>query len=421
MKILFKNARILDLDDEVGFKTGEVLVEDDTIAFVGEKYEGAVDREIDVCGNLLSPGFVNCHAHSAMTILRGVKDDVSLQEWLFDNIIPREEKLTSEDVYWGTILSIFEYLRSGTTCIQDYYFHEDGILKALNQTGIRARIALGLLTGDRTDDSYMDEQYDAIKKCPLLEPVVTAHSIYTYSEEKLSKLVAYAKKKNLPLAIHLSETLKEVGDSTVKNNGLTPPQYLEQLGFFDRKCACFHCVHMDKDDLQILKDYDVDVVTCPSSNIKLASGIAPIFAMQNKDLNISIGTDGAASNNSLDMFKEMFLVSTLSKVNLYKPDIVSARDVLKMATINGAKTVGFDKIGEIKVGNKADLILIDTKKAHMQPENNVLSNLVYSAKSSDVYLTMVNGKILYENGKFDIGFDEEEVIKKVNEIAKRIG
>ena len=122
MKILFKNARILDLDDEVGFKTGEVLVEDDTIAFVGEKYEGAVDREIDVCGNLLSPGFVNCHAHSAMTILRGVKDDVSLQEWLFDNIIPREEKLTSEDVYWGTILSIFEYLRSGTTCIQDYYF-----------------------------------------------------------------------------------------------------------------------------------------------------------------------------------------------------------------------------------------------------------------------------------------------------------
>lgn len=177
---------------------------------------------------------------------------------------------------------------------------------------------------------------------------------------------------------------------------------------------------MDKDDLQLLKDYEANVVTCPSSNIKLASGIAPIFAMQNKDLNISIGTDGAASNNSLDMFKEMFLVSTLSKVNLYKPDIVSARDVLKMATVNGAKTVGFDDIGEIKVGKKADLILIDTKKPHMQPEHNLLSNLVYSAKSSDVYLTMVNGKILYEDGKLNINIDEETIIKKANEVAERI-
>jgi len=421
MKTVFRNAKILDLDLELGNTLGEVVVEDDTISFIGEKYKGEFDREIDVFGNILAPGFVNCHAHSAMTILRGVKDDVNLQEWLFDNIFPREEKLTKEDVYYGTLLAVFEYLRAGITCIQDYYFHEDTILKALNETGMRARIALGLLTGNRTDDAYMDEQFEAIQKCPLIEPVVTAHSIYVYSEEKLSKLIAYAKKRDLPLAIHLSETLQEVGDSTVKNNGLTPPQYLEQLGFFDRKCSCFHCVHMDKDDLQILKDYDVDVVTCPSSNIKLASGIAPIYAMQNKDLNISIGTDGASSNNSLDMFKEMFLVSTLSKVNLYKPDIVSAKDVLKMATINGAKTLGFNDIGEIKVGKKADLILIDTKKPHMQPENNILSNLVYSAKSSDVYLTMINGKILFENGKFDIGFNEEEIIKKVNEIAKRIG
>lgn len=420
MKTLFKNARVLDLDNETGFINAEVLVEDDKIAFIGKNYDGKADKEIDVDGNVLSPGFINCHAHSAMTVLRGVKDDVSLEEWLFDNMFPREEMLTKDDIYWGTKLAIFEYLRAGITCIQDYYFHEDAILKALDESGLRARVALGFLTGDRLDEKYLEEQYEAIKKCALIEPVITCHSVGVCSEEKFEKLVAFSKKTNLPTAIHLSETLKEVGDCTVKNNGLTPPQYLEQLGFFDRKCSCFHCVHMDKDDLQILKDYDVDVVTCPSSNIKLASGIAPIYAMQNKDLNISIGTDGAASNNSLDMFKEMFLVSTLSKVNLYKPDIVSARDVLKMATINGAKTVGFSDIGEIKVGKKADLILIDTKKAHMQPEHNLLSNLVYSAKSSDVYLTMVNGKVLYENGKFNIGFDEAKVIEKVNEIANRI-
>ena len=420
MKILFKNARILDLDEENGYRRGEVLVEDDTIAFVGKTYKGEVDREIDVNGNVLSPGFVNCHAHSAMTVLRGVKDDVDLQEWLFDNMFPREEMLTYDDIYWGTMLAVCEYLRAGITCIQDYYFHEGAILKALNETGMRARIALGFLTGDRLDEKYMDEQYEAISKAPLIEPVVTCHSVGVCSEEKFEKLVAYAKKKNLPMATHLSETLKEVGDCTVKNNGLTPPQFLEQVGFLDRQCSFFHCVHMDKDDLQLLKDYEANVVTCPSSNIKLASGIAPIFAMQNKDLNISIGTDGAASNNSLDMFKEMFLVSTLSKVNLYKPDIVSARDVLKMATVNGAKTVGFDDIGEIKVGKKADLILIDTKKPHMQPEHNLLSNLVYSAKSSDVYLTMVNGKILYEDGKLNINIDEETIIKKANEVAERI-
>lgn len=421
MKVLFKNAKILNLELEQGYQNGDVLVEDDTITFIGKNYVGNADKTIDVNGNLLSPGFINCHAHSAMTVLRGIKDDVSLEEWLFDNIFPREEQLTSEDIYYGTLLAICEYLRAGITCIQDYYFHEESILKALNESGFRARIALGFLGDRSTEIEYLNKQYDEIKKCPLIEPVVTAHSIYVTSEENLTKLITFAKKNNLPLAIHLSETLKEVGDCTVKNNNLTPPQYLEKLGFFDIKSCCFHCVHMDKDDLQILKDYEVDVVTCPSSNIKLASGIAPVYAMKNKGLNIAIGTDGAVSNNNFDMFKEMFLVSNLTKVNLYKPDVLSATEVLKMATINGAKTLGFNNIGEIKVGNKADLILIDTKKPHMQPERNLISHLVYSAKSSDIYLTMINGKILYENGKVNIGISEEEIIKKVNETANRIG
>ena len=176
---------------------------------------------------------------------------------------------------------------------------------------------------------------------------------------------------------------------------------------------------MDKDDLQILSDYNVSVSTCPSSNIKLASGIAPIYAMQNKGINMTIGTDGVASNNSLDMFKEMFLVATLSKVNIYDASVVSARDVLKMATINGAKALGFN-VGEIKVGKKADIILVDINKPHYYPQTNLLSHLVYAGKSSDVYLTMINGKILYENGEFFIGEDKETIYKKVNEIRERI-
>ena len=232
-------------------------------------------------------------------------------------------------------------------------------------------------------------------------------------------MLKFANDNNLPLSVHLSETLKEVGDCTLEHNQMTPPAYLESLGYLDRECLCYHCVHMDKDDLQILADYGASVATCPSSNIKLASGIAPIYAMQNKGLNIAIGTDGASSNNCLDMFKEMFLVATLSKVSLYDASVVSAKEVLEMATLNGAKALGVNS-GEIAVGKNADIILVNTKEPHMQPDTNVVSNLVYSAKGSDVYFTMVNGKILYENGTYNIGESIEEIYKKANEIRNRL-
>lgn len=419
MKILFKNAKILDLNLESGYKIGDVLVVEDKIAYVGNKCTLEYDKIIDVNGNILSPGFVNAHSHSPMTIFRGLKDDVSLDEWLFDNILPLEKKLTEEDVYYGTMLAICEYLRAGITTVQEFYSFEKSIIKAFEDGKFRASVGMGILKADNTQNNLNIETLNLINKTKNLKPVCTAHSIYGVNEEYLEEIVTFAKQNNLPLSIHLSETLKEVGDCSVKYN-LTPPQYLEQLGFFDRKCTCYHCVHMDKDDLQILADYNVNVVTCPSSNIKLASGIAPIYAMQNKNINIAIGTDGPASNNSLDMFKEMFLVATLSKVNIYNSSAVTVRDVLKMATINGAKALDFEDIGEIKVGKKADLILIDTTKPHMQPCANVLSNLVYSAKSSDVYLTMINGEILYENGKLNLPISEMEIINKVNKIRERI-
>ena len=423
MKILFKNANILNLDTQTGFTFGNVVVEEDTITYVG-KDEPALtfDKVIDVNGNILMPGFVDTHCHSAMTILRGVKDDADLNSWLFENVIPCEAKLTGEDIYWGQKLAVLEYVRAGITCIEEGYFYNEDIVRALKETGLRARVGFGPTTKDvgMSNLEYLKSQHQVIGDGDLIKPACFIHSIYTTDDKSILECVDYTAKNNIPLSIHLAETLKEVGDCTVKNNQKTPAQYLEDLGFFDRQGSlCYHCVHMDKDDLQILADYNASVSTCPSSNIKLASGIAPIYAMQNKGINITIGTDGVASNNSLDMFKEMFLVATLSKVNIYDASVVCAADVLKMATINGANALGFD-VGEIKVGKKADIILINIDQPHYYPHQNLLSHLVYAGKSGDVYLTMVNGKILYHNGEYYVGENPQTIYNKVTQIRERI-
>ncbi len=426
MKTLFKNAKVLELDGEVKLCNKYVVVNDSVISYVGEVYpEGEFDQVIDVCGNILMPGFVNAHAHSAMSLLRGAKEDCSLSEWLFDGVVPMEEKMTAKDVYWGQMLAIAEYVRNGITAIEENYFLYDGICEALKKSSYRARIGIGPRINDKDCKKpykYLKSIYDLICKKTdrnLVNAVCYAHSVYTIDEDTFAEMLKFANEYNLPLSIHLSETLKEVGDCTEKNKGLTPPAYLETLGYFDRKCLCYHCVHMDKDDLQILADYDAEVVTCPSSNIKLASGIAPVYAMQNKGLNIAIGTDGPASNNGLDMFKEMFLVATLSKVSLYDSSVVKAGDVLKMATINGAKALGINS-GEIKVGKNADIILVNIDSPHMKPEANLISNLVYSARGSDVYFTMVGGKVLYNNGTYYLGEDINTIYKNVEEIRKKL-
>ena len=426
MKILFKNAKILNLGNTAKLDFGNIVVTNNIISYVGKDIPNeSFDKTIDVNGNILMPGFVDTHCHSPMTILRSLKDDAKLDDWLFNNMIPAESKLTPKDIYWGEKLAVLEYLSAGITTIEEGYFFNDEICKALNECEFRARVGFGPTTRDvgMSNQEYLKKEYEIInqyEKNGLIKSNCFIHSIYTTTDELISECVDFTAKQNIPLSIHLCETLKEVGDCTVKNNGKTPPQYLEDLGFFDRyNTLCYHCVHMDKDDLQILADYNSSGSTCPSSNIKLASGIAPIYAMQNKGLNITIGTDGVASNNSLDMFKEMFLVATLSKVNIYNAEVVSASDVLKMATVNGAKALGFNS-GEIKVGKLADIILIDINKPHYYPQQNLISNLVYAGKSSDVYLTMINGKIKYYNGEYFIGEEKEKIYNEVTKIREKI-
>ena len=416
MKYLFKNAQILSGGKIV---QGDVVVQGDKITHVGKAPKNWVfDEVFDVDGNVLMSGFINAHAHTPATVLRGVCDDKNLEDWL-EQIVPKEEKLTDDEIYFSTMLGIMEYVRAGITGVEENYAHLEPVLRAYQTSNLRARISIGFPNVGQKEAMSLEQQLSLVQKANQ-KAVCFAHSIYGTTEQNFAKLVTFAKNNNLPVATHLSETLKEVGDCSVKNNDLTPPELLEEYGFLDRQATLYHAVHCDKDDLDLLASYDANIVTCPSSNLKLASGFAPLFAIDQKGICLAIGTDGAYSNNSLDMFKEMFLAATLPKATLYSANIMPAEKVLDMATKNGAKVLGFDCVGDIVVNNFADLILVDIKGPHHQPVSNIISNLVYSAKSTDVYLTMVNGKILYHNGKYFIGESPEKIYAENQKTIKRL-
>ncbi len=420
MKIKFINAQVLlNKSDKFVLENKQVLVNKDKIEKISDEIDEVADKIIDVENNILMPGFVNAHAHNVMTLLRGIKQDASLQTWLFEHMLPNEALLKDEDIYYGEMLGIAESLKAGITCFEENYFSFVPLLKAIKESGIRARVGIGK---NRTNQSVTKDLEEALKlfdsDSALVKPVVYPHSIYTTTEEELDEFVNFSAKHNLNVSTHLSETLLEVGDC-IATHKKTPPRYLEDAGFLDRGATLYHCVHMDKDDIEILKSYDASVVTCPSSNLVLGSGICPVNTLLNQDVLVAIGTDGPASNNRIDMFKEMFLVASLQKGILQEPEMVTVHQVLKMATENGAKALGFEKVGRVEEGFFADLILVNVKGFHNVPHNDLVSNLVYSTMASDVYFTMVNGKVLYENNKLNLPVDESIIKQKAFESAKK--
>jgi len=420
MKILFKNAKILDLD-KACLEYGAVEVVDEIISRVGDfEWAQDYDRVINCKSNILMPGFVNTHCHTPMSLLRSINDDAPLDEWLFDNVLPAEGRLTPNDVYWGEYLGILEGVRAGITTIEEGYFHNDQVNRVVHESGIRARIGIGPAIQDNgiSNVEYLEKCSKQIQNNNLVDTSCFVHAIYTTSEKAIRESVEFANKNNISLSIHLAETEKEVMDCISKTNK-TPVQYLDSLGFFESNCLCYHSVHVTDDDMNILKNKSVSVATCPSSNLKLGSGIAPILEMHQRGINLTIGTDGVASNNSLDMFKEMFLVANLYKVKSGKTAGLRAIDILRMATINGAKALGVNS-GEIKPNKNADLILIDINQPHYYPQENLISHLVYSGKSSDVYLTMVGGKVVYEESQYNIGQQPSAIYENANKIRRRI-
>ena len=418
MKTRFFNAKILPLDGSTEMFTGELVVSGCRIVSLGKEGgdTGAVDREIDCKGNLLMPGFKNAHTHSGMTFLRSLADDLPLQRWLTEQVFPKEAQLTPDDVYVLTKLAILEYLTSGITMMFDMYFFRDSIAQAAIDTGFRTALVGCANDYGGTAQETADEYAKFSKLDPLISYRLGFHAEYTSSEPLLRDLSVLVQDLKQPFYTHLNETVKEV-ESCVAHSGMRTIEYLDSLGLFNYGGGGYHCVHVSQRERDILKDRGMYVVTCPGSNTKLASGVAPVYDYLKLGIPVAIGTDGPASNNCLDFFREMFLVTGLQKLN-HGAEAVDAMDVLTMACRNGAYACGFPQSDCLAVGKQADLILIDLQQPNMQPLNNIEKNIVYSGTKQNVSLVMIAGKVLYEKGEFFIGDDPARIYAEANRIIR---
>lgn len=418
------NARILTMEDDKEIFDGEIWISGTKIDYIGpaNKEEAAKiswERQIDAKRNLIMPGFKNAHTHSAMTFLRSNADDMPLLSWLNDQVFPYEAKLTPDDIYHLCKLAIMEYLTSGITANADMYLTPDTMIEASRDCGYRTTI-IGAVNDFTQSVELLDEWYKKYhKKENLINFELGFHAEYTTSREILEGIADLAKKYQAPVYTHNSESESEVAQC-VERTGMTPTVYMDKLGVFNYGGGFYHCVHMTQEDLDIVKEHNISVITNPASNLKLASGIAPVNEMLKQGINLAIGTDGPASNNCLDMFREMFLVTALAKYRENDASAVDAIEVLKMATTGGAKAMNLPECDVLAQGKEADLIMIDLNQPNMQPIHNIRKNLVYSGSKQNVKMTMVAGKILYEDGEFFIGTDADQVYQKANEIAARI-
>ncbi len=426
-RILIKGAVIVPMTgaDQI-IENGEIAIEGDSIKAIGQagtiEASWKPDKVIDGTGKLVIPGFVNCHTHAAMTLLRSYADDMPLMDWLNDKIWPLEDCLIAEDIYWGTMLSVAEMIKSGTTTFLDMYFHMDQVAKVVEQTGIRAVLSRGMIGYGENAQLAVRENRELVTEWhnrPDADGRVTImfgpHAPYTCPAEYLQEVKALAQELGVGLHIHLAETLVEVND-IIEKHGKRPIELMNDLGFFDDvQVVAAHCVHLSEEEIGILAEKGVGVAHNPESNMKLASGIAPVPHMLAKGVKVGLGTDGASSNNNLDMLQELRTAALLHKVNSMDATVLPAYQALELATVGGAKVLGLDQqIGILQPGYKADLLIIDLEQPHLYPHHDVIANLVYSALASDIETVLINGKIVMENRKL-LTMDEKAVLRKVKE------
>ena len=419
MKTLLKNARILTMkDDKIFF--GHVIVKDNIIQEVATTLptEKDFDKVIDCQNNLLMPGFKNAHGHSAMTFLRSKADDSSLQDWLFKEILPAEDKLHNGCVAEFTKVAVLEYLTSGITGCLDQYFFVKEFKKSCEDMGFRSRTVLMYDPASYTHESVR-QVYKDMNDGGLSDTVIGMHAEYTSTPDKFDTDIKLLYETKSKFYVHLSETLTEVENCYAKY-GMSPVELFNSRGFFDNGGAIFHGVYLSDKDMDILKEKNIIVVSCPASNMKLASGIAEIQKMLDKGITVALGTDGPASNNALDMFREMYLLTGLQKLANKNPVSIPAFEVLKMATVNGAIACGYDNAKYIEKGQLADIIMIDLTRPSMQPINNIISNLIYSGGKDIIKMTMIDGKILYMDGKFYIKEDINKIYENVQRLSDEL-
>ena len=419
--IRLHNALVMPMTSDCSVFRGEVWTDGGRIAYAGAPRAGELpefEREIDLNGDLVLPGFKNAHAHSAMTFLRSYADDLPLQSWLFDKVFPLEDRLTPEAVYAFTRLAVLEYLSGGITASFDMYFHRDAYARANIDCGFRTVICGALSAGDKISVAADDyAKFNALD--PLISYIPGVHAEYTADEKLLRGMSELVHELKSPFWTHNSETKSET-DGCFERHGMSPTEYLDSLGLYDFGGGGYHCVWFSERDIEIFAEKGLWAVTCPCSNAKLASGIAPLERFEKRGVRLAVGTDGPASNNALDMFREMYLACVLQKLRLNDAAACPAENILLAACSGGARAMGLDGCDSLAEGKAADLAVISLHRPNMRPIHDVAKNLVYSGTRDDVRMTMVAGRILYENGEFHVGCDAEEIYAEAEKYTKEL-
>jgi len=425
--LIIKGNYVLPMDAELTIiKDGIVVVSENKIVAVGKAKEVENQykaSEVLDCGNsIIMPGLINTHTHAAMAYFRGLADDLPLDKWWFDHIRPAEINFVKpEFVKKATELACLEMIKSGVTFFNDMYYFSEVIAEACKQAGIRAMLSDAIIDFPAPSYRNVDEAISLFKEFynkhsddELINVSIQPHTVYTCSKETLIKTRELAQKFNVPIHIHISESKKEVDDCK-KQHGKSPVEYLDEIGFLSDKVIAAHSVWLSDNDFEIYKERDVKVSHCPISNMKLASGVASIPEMLENEITVGLGTDGAASNNTLDLFSDMRACALLHKVNNFDPTIINAQEVVKMVTIDGAKVIGSEnKIGSLEPGKRADIITINLDKPHLMPIYNPYSHLVYCVNGEDVENVVINGKVVMSNRKIKT-MDEEKVLDEAKD------
>lgn len=422
--ILIRDGYIITMDAQRRIlERGSVAIEGDKITAVGKDVKERADTVIDARGKAVMPGLINAHTHLSMTLLRGVADDMPLMEWLDTKIWPIEKNLTAQDSYLGASLGCLEMIKSGTTCFADQYFFMEDVARAVEKAGLRGVLSRGIIELDdpKKREATIREGEKLVKTCHgkangRILTMFGPHSAYTCSPECLMKVKELAKKYKVGIHTHISESQDEV-DRIMKKYNKRPVEHLDSIGFLGPEVLAAHCVWLTEREITIIRKQGVNPVHNPVSNMKIACGVAPVPEMLAAGIPVALGTDGAASNNSLDMFSEMKFAALLNKTHKLDPTVLPAQVVIEMATINGAVALGLqDKIGSLEVGKKADIVMVDMKKPHLAPLHNVISHLVYSAVGGDVDTVMVDGKVLMQERRV-LTLDEVKVVEDTQKAA----
>lgn len=418
--ILIKNINVIPMYEEgLVLENVNIYIKDGKIFEISNK-EYEAEKVIDGTGKLAIPGLINTHTHMGMSLFRNYGNDLALYDWLTQAIFPLEAKLTSDDIYYGSMLNMVEMIKSGCTRFVDMYMYEDRVAQAAQEVGMGAVIATGFVDGNDIGEAseLVREAAKKYENSSLIDVAVAPHAIYTVSRNNLEKLTDLSHSLDTLMHIHVSETEKEVFDS-INEYKMSPVKYLNDIGLFDRPTIAAHCVHVDDEDMKIFKEKDITVAHNASSNLKLASGFAPVAKMNEMDINVTIGTDGSASNNNINMIEEIHLASLLAKGVSKDPKALDAYTSLKLATVNGAKAIRRVDLGKISEGYAADIAIYDLDGIHMTPVNDLISSVAYSLQGSDCSTVIIDGKIVMEDRKV-LNINEEDLKREVRERADRL-